>query len=381
MNNKYDFFISYNHRDKRYANWIAWILEEAGYNVFIQAWDFKPGNNIILQMQKGAADAKSTIALLSNNYMLSNFTQPEWAAAFGSDPTGEARKLIPIRIEDFVIEGLLPQVLYIDLVGKDEEGAKLAILEGIQISRSKPTVAPQFPGVIPQLTRSNESKPEYWYKPWFDQRIAELESGNFAESIQEGAKIVLHLLPIESISTIKQYNIKDLSKTRTLKPIYTTGWDYKVNKDGFCTFAKWPSEDIPHSYVQFYRNGIIESIDMGILKYGDKFIPFVKFEKEIIEHIERYYLKSLKDLNVKLPIAVSINLLGISGYYVSINPEFPRDVIREERLSLPVTLINSWEDDIATALKQSFDLLWNHCGFEGSLNYDEKGNWREYRGY
>ncbi|MCH8289827.1 toll/interleukin-1 receptor domain-containing protein, partial [Candidatus Poribacteria bacterium] len=35
-----DFFVSYNRADRAWAEWIAWHLEEAGYTVVIQAWDF-----------------------------------------------------------------------------------------------------------------------------------------------------------------------------------------------------------------------------------------------------------------------------------------------------------------------------------------------------
>jgi len=38
---KLKFFISYNKADKTWAEWIAWILEEAGHNTVIQAWDFR----------------------------------------------------------------------------------------------------------------------------------------------------------------------------------------------------------------------------------------------------------------------------------------------------------------------------------------------------
>ena len=77
-----DFFISYNHRDSRWAEWIAWQLEAQGYTTRIQAWDFLPGSNFVLEMQKAATDAKRTIAVLSPNYLAAEFTQPEWAAAF-----------------------------------------------------------------------------------------------------------------------------------------------------------------------------------------------------------------------------------------------------------------------------------------------------------
>jgi hypothetical protein len=42
-----NFFISYTGRDRQWAEWIAWQLEEAGYTLFIQAWDFRPGSNFV----------------------------------------------------------------------------------------------------------------------------------------------------------------------------------------------------------------------------------------------------------------------------------------------------------------------------------------------
>lgn len=45
-----DFFISYTGNDRPWAEWIAWVLEEAGYSVVIQAWDFRPGGNFVLDM-------------------------------------------------------------------------------------------------------------------------------------------------------------------------------------------------------------------------------------------------------------------------------------------------------------------------------------------
>jgi TIR domain len=43
-----DFFISYNKADRAWAEWIAWQLEQAGYQTTNQAWDFRPGSNFVL---------------------------------------------------------------------------------------------------------------------------------------------------------------------------------------------------------------------------------------------------------------------------------------------------------------------------------------------
>jgi TIR domain len=45
MPSGWDFFVSYTQADRGWAVWIAWLLEEAGYRVLVQAWDMVPGNN------------------------------------------------------------------------------------------------------------------------------------------------------------------------------------------------------------------------------------------------------------------------------------------------------------------------------------------------
>ena len=84
-----DFFISYTKADQGWAEWIAWKLEEASYSTVIQAWDFKPGANFVLEMQNAATIANRTIAVLSQKYLESSFTASEWAAAFAQDPQGK----------------------------------------------------------------------------------------------------------------------------------------------------------------------------------------------------------------------------------------------------------------------------------------------------
>lgn len=140
-----DFFISYNKADRTWAEWIAWTLEEAGYSVVIQAWDFRPGENFPVRMQEAAKDTRHTIAVLSEDYLAALFTQAEWAAAFARDPKGEQRTLIPVRVNECEPEGILGLTIYIDLVGRSEEDAREELLEGVLKDRAKPDSAPAFP--------------------------------------------------------------------------------------------------------------------------------------------------------------------------------------------------------------------------------------------
>ncbi len=140
-----DFFISYNKDDKQWAEWMAWTLEEADYEVYIQAWDFRPGSHFINEMHKATTGTDKTIMVLSPSYLEAEYTHPEWQAAFAIDPRGELRKLVPFRVRECSPGGLLTQVVYVDLVGLSEADAKLALL-GAFSDRAKPPKKPSFPG-------------------------------------------------------------------------------------------------------------------------------------------------------------------------------------------------------------------------------------------
>jgi hypothetical protein len=140
-----DFFVSYNSADRAWAEWIAWQLEESGFRVIVQAWDFRPGSNFVLEMDRAAKAADRTIAVLSPDYLEASFPQPEWAEPLANDPEGLRRALVPVRVRECQPAGLLSQVVYIDLVGLDEDAARGALLDGLE-QRGKPEQPPAFPG-------------------------------------------------------------------------------------------------------------------------------------------------------------------------------------------------------------------------------------------
>lgn len=152
-----DFFISYNRADRAWAEWLAWTLEEAGHTVVIQAWDFRPGGNFVLDMQRATAEANKTIVVLSQEYLNAAYTQSEWAAAFAQDPLSLQRKLIPIRVKECNPDGILRSIVYVDLVDLSEKEAAEAVLSAFQ-ERAKPLEKPKFP--------SDNSQPESLQVPF-----------------------------------------------------------------------------------------------------------------------------------------------------------------------------------------------------------------------
>ena len=171
---KKDFFISYTKADESAAEWVAYELEEAGYSTTIMKWDFNAGGNFVLQMQKAAEQCKRILPILSPNYFQSAFTQPEWAVAFGKDPTGEKGLLIPIiRAKECDLKGLWPQIVYIDLFNKNEDEARKTLLtkieQTVKKTRAKPKTKPEFKGFSgdthTRKPRYPGTLPPYWNMP------------------------------------------------------------------------------------------------------------------------------------------------------------------------------------------------------------------------
>lgn len=146
---KVDFFVSYTGVDGEVAEWIASCLEDAGYEVIFNKWDFRPGNNFILLMNQALYRANHLLAILSPVYQEALYTMPEWATVFADDPQGFNRKLIPVRVKEFKPSGLFKPIIYIDLVSHlksgDKDGARIALLNGVRGGRAKPRCEPMFP--------------------------------------------------------------------------------------------------------------------------------------------------------------------------------------------------------------------------------------------
>ncbi len=167
---KLHFFVSYTQSDRPAAEWIAWQLEAAGYSVVIQAWHFRPGQDFVQAMDQAARQADRTLAVLSPAYLQSQFAGAEWRAAFARDPSGARGLLLPVRVKPCQPEGLLGQIVYVDLVGAaDKTEARQRLLAGVDQAARKPLSEPDLPPLVPGAA-GPPTRPE---PAW----VADLEAG------------------------------------------------------------------------------------------------------------------------------------------------------------------------------------------------------------
>src|SRR4051812_7932039 len=94
-------FISYAEPDQQWAEWLGWVIEDAGWSVTLQAWDFAAGDNFVARMHRATIEADRTIAVLSPDYLRSRWAEWEWTVALDSG------RLLPVRVREVDVAGLL----------------------------------------------------------------------------------------------------------------------------------------------------------------------------------------------------------------------------------------------------------------------------------
>ena len=85
-----DFFISHAGRDAAWAEWLAWQLQQAGYTVELDVWDWAPGEDFMARMQQALQRADRLLAVCTEAYFASAFGGAELRAA-GSGGADRAR--------------------------------------------------------------------------------------------------------------------------------------------------------------------------------------------------------------------------------------------------------------------------------------------------
>ena len=211
-------------------------------------------------------------------------------------------------------------------------------------------------------------------------RLLKVGSGDTPVHLSDGARIVLHLVPLQGFTSDQRVEITGNSQALLkISPPGESGWSLRYNLDGRLTYAangNGPAD----SYAQLFRNGTIESVATYKAHGHDPetIIPSSLFEQDTVGAL-RNYLDASRELGVTPPLYVFLSCVGAAGYSLGVN--FWRNRIEGPRyadrnvLIAPEISIEEWPSNVAAVLRPAFDIIWNAFGYERSLNYDQHGHW------
>src|SRR3954447_6160165 len=137
-----DFFISHAGRDTGWAEWLGWQLQQAGYSVELDVWDWAPGEDFVARMAAALESADRLLAVCTEAYFASAFGGAELRAAFAGSAAAAGR-IVPVLVEPVTLPALYAPLIRLDLSGLDEAAAA-ARLRG-RLAGVRPTGPPPFP--------------------------------------------------------------------------------------------------------------------------------------------------------------------------------------------------------------------------------------------
>jgi len=158
------------------------------------------------------------------------------------------------------------------------------------------------------------------------------------------------------------------------------GWGRHYNFDGVIASVAAQSARVG-SYLQVFRNGCLEAVEAELLRPldGQRKVIIPPYELRVGEAVGIYF-ELLKALGFEPPIFLMLSLLGVNGYEMFRRPgvlhrPMSEQTIRHNDLIMPEVQIDEYAESYFPFLKQSFDVVWQACGWEGDPNYDENGVW------
>jgi hypothetical protein len=311
----------------------------------------------------------------------------------GIDPDAEI-----LRMDSSIRSGIEPRVPGVQIKAVDGFPAGPVMVLRIPKSWSSPHMV-TFKGSSRFFSRTNAGKfqmdvteirsafvlseelPER-VRRFRDERLACIVAGQTPVRLKEGAKLVLHLMPLASFTGSYQFDLAQIRRHQLLfRPLGASGWNNRFNVDGVVTFSE--SHDESHStrtYCQVFRSGRIEAVWADLVRKQDgyAYMPSVGYERYLIEAV-RDYVASLQKLEVQCPIIIVVTILEARG--VGMDPNIVARwndgaPIDRNTLLLPDVVVEDYGCDVPNVLQPIFDAVWNACGFERSPNYDQDGNWK-----
>jgi hypothetical protein len=205
-------------------------------------------------------------------------------------------------------------------------------------------------------------------------RLLKIKSSDFPFEFGDQKIIVIHIIPVMAFSGQINLDIKSYdTEINELFPIEVTGHNHIYNYDGKMNYFT-NYENKMSAYVQIFRNGIIESVNSGILNFDrDDTIRGSAIENTIRKSIINY-LEIIPNLEIGYPMFISISFLNVKGarIYASNNTamNLHRSVwgdfggIHNNDILLPIQYIEK-KDEVEEKLDRSFDVFWNTDGFPG----------------
>jgi hypothetical protein len=217
-------------------------------------------------------------------------------------------------------------------------------------------------------------------------RIANIVGDGAPVRLQEGLRIILHLVPIAAFASFQQLAVQDYCDLyKSLFPAAGGNFaGYHLNFDGLVVYSG-KEQNVSLAYTQLFRSGILEFVCVYEAKRGERYIMSDRYEDELLKNYNAG-ISVLRKMGIDPPLIVFLTLANAKGYSLRLgNREslFQDDPVPFDRdvMLIPDIQVESFDQRDIDVLRPMFDIVWNAGGYERSLNFDENNNPKEQLSY
>lgn len=201
-------------------------------------------------------------------------------------------------------------------------------------------------------------------------RIGMIMSNEYIRHLQEGANLILHIIPLWSMDLGNFVDVAVLNSWTgrdPFRPISGSGVHSSFCAEGRYAFSTpYDAKDVQSS-VLITRTGIIEAVDVYMMNYRTEFketFSWNEVEKTLYEKIADY-AGLLEQLEVPKPWYISVCLTNGKGYWTQCSGEESEELYSNYIQGMDAI----WNDgqNLKDIIKPCFDSLANAFGYPNSF--------------
>lgn len=212
-------------------------------------------------------------------------------------------------------------------------------------------------------------------------RISKMIAGETPVRLRDRVTHTIHVVPVNVFAGMTDADISNVhTRLSEIKPPGAIRYEGRYNLNGYVSFAI-SDECLPISYVQLFRNGVIEIATARadwVLPDGRSYIPSSGYERYLIEDT-KIAIGFLSKSEINPPVVIIPSIIGVkdSVFITHMNEHGLQKMYTfdEANLILPDVTVREYGEDLGRALRPAFDYLWQCGGFPRSGNYSADGYW------
>lgn len=220
---------------------------------------------------------------------------------------------------------------------------------------------------------------------FFARRYAAVVGQTYPIKLDEGPKLVIHILPARDFLAGEEVDLAPLSRVGTV-PVAPRGNSVSVvpTQDGLMHLSNYRQGSV-RAATLLLRSGVAEAVStlrVQQFQEGESFVAFEDVEGAASSYLSAMLIPATRVLTGGWPVTVRVSIVGAQELrflpgerMMRINldvDEQPRVTVYASVLTLPDLYLERQPENLLAQLRPLFDRLWQSWGLRRSFSYEDR---------